>query len=237
MILRLFKTWEHIPALQGVSRTVSLAASRLASFGIIVVCLVTLFAGSAMMSFGQQMEEFHDIQTAFISTLIVITTGEASIYEKQYLIDPLFASIWHWLLIAVMWVVCLNLVLCILVDAYTEAMTSTQNQGNVPSLFMQAQDLAEYYLGILGVQRVVQAPVLYAQQLTKGRPWKGDAKCEPEADADGERKDHEFQLTREASALVVENVPSPHSAADTGRTAAPISRMEDTPIFAATLEA
>ena len=121
MIFLMFKTWDGIPAMQGVSATVLNASARLFSFGIILMCLLTLFAGGAMLAFGQQMDEFHTFPNAFLTTLIVMTTGSEETYELQRDIDPFIASVWHWLLVCIMYVVCLNLLLCILVDAYGES--------------------------------------------------------------------------------------------------------------------
>merc|ERR1719498_156289 len=95
MVFLMFKTWDHIPSLRGVSATLVNASSRLYSFGVIVLCLVTLFAGSAMLGFGQQMEEYHTFSNALVTTLIVVATGTEEIHEVQYSIDPLLASLWY----------------------------------------------------------------------------------------------------------------------------------------------
>jgi hypothetical protein len=148
MIFLMFKTWDGIPAMQGVSATVLNASSRLFSFGIILMCLLTLFAGAAMLAFGQQMEEFHTFSNSFLTTLIVMTTGSEEVYENQLEIDQLLASLWHWLLVCIMYVVCLNLLLCILVDAYGESraqLAETVKDMVVPTLYEQSVDTALYY--------------------------------------------------------------------------------------------
>ena len=147
MIFLMFKTWDGIPAMQGVSATVLNASARLFSFGIIIVCLLTLFAGGAMLAFGQQMEEFHTFSDAFLSTLIVMTSGSEDIYQIQLEIDQLLASLWHWLLVGIMYVVCLNLLLCILVDAYGESRAQRAELDKdhiLPTLYEQSVDTAWY---------------------------------------------------------------------------------------------
>jgi hypothetical protein len=147
MIFLMFKTWDGIPAMQGVSATLLNASSRLFSFGIILLCLLTLFAGAAMLAFGQQMEQFHTFADAFVTTLIVMTTGSESIYEVQLEIDPLLASLWHWLLVCIMYVVCLNLLLCILVDAYGESKAQRAEMDEdfvIPTLYEQSLDTFFY---------------------------------------------------------------------------------------------
>ena len=148
IIFLMFKTWDGIPAMQGVSATISNASSRLFSFMIILVCLISLFSGGAMLAFGQQMEQFHTFANSFVTTLIVISTGTEDIYEDQLEIDPLLASIWHWLLVCIMYVVCLNLVLCILVDAYGESQAQRQEREakneHLPTLYEQTVDTLWY---------------------------------------------------------------------------------------------
>jgi hypothetical protein len=147
MIFLMFKTWDGIPAMQGVSATVINASARLFSFGIIIICLLTLFAGGAMLAFGQQMEEFHTFVDAFLSTLIVMTSGSEDIYRVQLEIDKTLASLWHWLLVGIMYVVCLNLLLCILVDAYGESRVQRAELDRdhiLPTLYEQGVDAAYY---------------------------------------------------------------------------------------------
>merc|ERR1712118_444209 len=110
---------------------------------MILTCLVCLFAGAGMLAFGQQMEEFHSFPLSVISTMIVMTTGSAHYYPTQYEIDPVFACLWHWMLMTTMWVVCLNIILCILVDSYAEAKAKMLEEedayeGAMPSLVDQS---------------------------------------------------------------------------------------------------
>ena len=83
MIFQLFKIWDDIPAMQGVSATIRAAGPGLFSFGIIFISLLTVFAGSAMLAFGHQMEEFHNFYLAVKTTLIVMTTAATEVYDKQ----------------------------------------------------------------------------------------------------------------------------------------------------------
>ena len=147
MIFLMFKTWDGIPAMQGVSASIRNASARLLSFGIILVFLITLFAGSAMLAFGTHMEEFHSFSDAFVTTLVIIATGTEDVYEAQFEIDPALASTWHWLLVCIMYVVCLNLVLCILVDAYAQTQVDrdeAEKDSHMPTLPEQCSDTAYY---------------------------------------------------------------------------------------------
>ena len=147
IIVLMFKTWDDIPAMRGVQTTIVNASSRLFSFGIIIMCLITLFAGGAMLAFGLQMEEFHTFSDSVVTTLIVLSTGSEEIYGVQFSIDPLLASLWHWLVVSIMYVVCLNLVLCILVDAYAESQAQRaemEKEMHMPTLYEQCIDAALY---------------------------------------------------------------------------------------------
>ena len=102
-----------------------------------------------MLAFGLQMEEFHTFSDAVVTTLIVLSTGSEGIYQVQFSIDPLLASLWHWLVVGIMYVVCLNLVLCILVDAYAESQaqrSEMEKEMHMPTLYEQCADTALYCL-------------------------------------------------------------------------------------------
>lgn len=147
MIFEFFKIWDGIPALYGVSSTISIAGEGLMSFSLVLGCLVTLFAGAAMLAFGQKVTAFHDMSSAIIQTLILMSSGDPEVYTMLLELNPLIASIWYWLLICVMYLVCLNLVLCILVDAYAEANTMVLNHDDhIPTLLEQGSDTAKHLL-------------------------------------------------------------------------------------------
>mmetsp|Transcript_56874 Transcript_56874/g.106822 ORF Transcript_56874/g.106822 Transcript_56874/m.106822 type:complete len:727 (-) Transcript_56874:173-2353(-) len=143
IIFMMLKTWENIPSLRGISATLYFASSRLVPLGVIVSCFVCVFAGAGMLAFGQQLEEFHDFTTAVVTTLVAFTT-ESEVYGKQFAINPLTASVWHWLLVCIMSVICLHLVLCILVESYGEAAQYADDDKSNLSLFEQGVDTAKY---------------------------------------------------------------------------------------------
>ncbi|KAJ8613242.1 hypothetical protein CTAYLR_004539 [Chrysophaeum taylorii] len=94
LISRLFEVaWDGIPGYESVSTTLEVAKGRLLFFGgVIFGCLVLVFAGGGMLAFGQQLHEFHTYSNSIVSTLIVITTGDADLYEKQHIVDPFLAN-------------------------------------------------------------------------------------------------------------------------------------------------
>jgi hypothetical protein len=94
--------------------TIKVAGARLLSFSLIYIAISFLFAGAGMIAFGVQMAEFHGFVSSFMTTVIVSATGINDIYKKQHLIKEFMASVWHWSFICVMYVICLNLIHCIL---------------------------------------------------------------------------------------------------------------------------
>jgi len=142
MIFEFFKVLEGIPALKRVADTLALAGSPLMSFSLVLGILLSLFAGAGMLAFGQKMEGFHSMYDSMVSTLIIMTTGDANIYNEQYAISPFIATIWYWLLVTIMYLVCLRLILCILMDAYGEA--SEDDMVDDTSLFEQGLDTLTY---------------------------------------------------------------------------------------------
>lgn len=120
MVGRLFRAWNGIPLYKSVSQTIMNASSRLVSFAVIFAFLVLVFSGCGMLAFGQQLVEFHTFSSSVVATLIIISTGDADLYQRQRLVDPFLANLWHWILIMVLNVVCLNLLLAVLVQSYSE---------------------------------------------------------------------------------------------------------------------
>jgi hypothetical protein len=112
-------------------------------------CLLSLFAGAGIIVFGSQMEEFSDFPAALRTTAIVFATADTGTYEHQNQIDPWAATIWHWLLMAVMFFTLMNMVLAVLVDAYTDAMEAMKASPTTSLLEVTRHSLAYYAARIL----------------------------------------------------------------------------------------
>jgi len=121
IVFRIFKLCNEVHALRNITMTVSMAMSKLVAFGLIVALLVAIFAGAGLLAYGPELEEFHTYPEAIITTLVVMSTGDDTVYNKMFEVDPILSSFWHWLLITIVWLVGLKIILCILVDAYAEA--------------------------------------------------------------------------------------------------------------------
>ena len=75
IVFRIFKLCNQVHALRNITMTVSMAMSKLVSFGLIVALLVAIFAGAAMLAYGPELEEFHTYPEAIVTTLVVMSTG------------------------------------------------------------------------------------------------------------------------------------------------------------------
>ena len=140
---------QGIPALNGLATTIEIALVRLSGLLIAMFCLLSLFAGAGIIVFGSQMEEFSDFPAALRTTAIVFATADTSTYEHQNQIDPWAATIWHWLLMAVMFFTLMNMVLAVLVDAYTDAMEAMKASPTTSLLEVTRHSLAYYAARIL----------------------------------------------------------------------------------------
>jgi predicted nucleic acid-binding protein len=134
-------TWIDIPALRVVAQTLKVTLKNLAGFGVILCCLVGLFAASGMLMFGQVMDQFHTFQESVITTLIVFFTANTAVYMEQRKISEIFAALWMILMIIIMFFVVVNMVLAIIVDAYQEAL-ECRSPHDV-SLLQTAMDSAQ----------------------------------------------------------------------------------------------
>jgi hypothetical protein len=122
LLTRFLKTWQDIPALRVVAVTLALTLKRMASFGIIMIILLCLFAGSGMLMFGQILEEFHTFYYSVVTCAIIFCTADMTVYKKQQIADPVAAAVWTILFILVMYFILINMILAIIVEAYEEAM-------------------------------------------------------------------------------------------------------------------
>mmetsp|Transcript_45200 Transcript_45200/g.130937 ORF Transcript_45200/g.130937 Transcript_45200/m.130937 type:complete len:607 (+) Transcript_45200:53-1873(+) len=124
-LLRYFQVWEGIPAFAVVTKTLSISAHRIGAVATSTAILLILFAGSAMLTYGAQLEEFHSIEYALQETAVIAMTGDPGAYSRMLAVDPVFAACWYWSLIAIVFMVVLNMVLGVLVDAASAAGTDT----------------------------------------------------------------------------------------------------------------
>jgi len=125
-LARYFQVWKGIPAFAVVTKTLALSAHRVGAVLTTTGVLLVLFSGTAMLTYGAQLEEFHCVQCALQETAIIAMTGEPGLYSRMTAVDPLFSALWYWSLIAIVFMVVLNMVLGVLVDAAISAGSNTQ---------------------------------------------------------------------------------------------------------------
>jgi len=147
-LLRYFRVWEGIPALAVVTKTLSISAQRVGALLTSTVILLILFSGAAMLTYGAQLKAFHCVECAVQETAIIAMTGDPEVYASMYSIDPAFAAIWYWSLIAVVYMVVLNMMLGVLVDAASAAGSDTP-VGLFEQLYMTMRSSVQCLLSLL----------------------------------------------------------------------------------------
>ncbi|KAJ1454484.1 hypothetical protein M885DRAFT_618063 [Pelagophyceae sp. CCMP2097] len=124
VLLRFLRSWTNIPALRVIAVTLFATVRKLASVGIIIICLIVVFAGAGMLMFGQVLQEFHTFKEAAVTTILIFFTADVTVYQKQREVDELSAALWNFLVFAILFFVMVNMVLAIIVEAYEEASKS-----------------------------------------------------------------------------------------------------------------
>jgi len=142
-----FKVWEGIPSLASVKDTLAIAFNRLIALFFAGGVFLGLFASVGMLLFGHRLEEFSSFEAAAVNTALAVVAVDSAIYEKQAEIDPVFAAVWFWPLMFIMFVVLLNMVLGVLVDAASTA--ASQPVGHSISLKSQAKRTAQHYIDLV----------------------------------------------------------------------------------------
>ena len=121
VLVRLLKVWTNIPALRVVAITLANALKRLATFAIIVISLVGIFAGAGYLLFGHILDEFHSFGEACVTTLVTVFSADPGVYAKMRRVDEVAAAIWNLLVFSLFGMTVVNMVLAIIVDAYEDA--------------------------------------------------------------------------------------------------------------------
>ena len=119
LMLRFFKAFLGQPRLAIITRTFAVAASDLFHFFIVFVCLFFTFVFAGMFIFGQHLYNYHSVHTA-MATAFNALTGEYE-WEEVEAVDLNLAIIWWWVFMLLMYLVVLNMLLAIVLNAYNTA--------------------------------------------------------------------------------------------------------------------
>jgi len=116
-MLRLFKSFAAQQRLAIVTATLSRASQDILHFAIVFLSVFVCMMVNSVLFFGQDVQEFVSVPRAF-HTCFRAMMGDWD-WHKMMEIGYFKAQIWFWLFLIVMVLILLNMMLAIIMDAYT----------------------------------------------------------------------------------------------------------------------
>merc|ERR1712032_528904 len=117
LMLRLLKSFRAQPRLAVVTHTLELASQDIVHFSIVFCSIYVCMAVNSLLFFGQDIEEFSTFIRA-IHTCFLVLFGDWD-WPAMQQIGYLWACVWFWLFLLLMFLVLLNIMLAIIMEAYT----------------------------------------------------------------------------------------------------------------------
>mmetsp|Transcript_92812 Transcript_92812/g.199050 ORF Transcript_92812/g.199050 Transcript_92812/m.199050 type:complete len:871 (-) Transcript_92812:18-2630(-) len=130
VMLRLFKSFHAQPRLAVVTNTLITASQDMLHFFIVFFSVYFCMAVNSVLLFGQDVESFATLDRAII-TCFRAMFGDWD-WTRMKEVGLLSASLWFWIFLIVIVVLLLNMLLAILMDAYSEVKSHTENAQTLP---------------------------------------------------------------------------------------------------------
>jgi len=115
---RLFKSFHAQPRLAIVTKTLERATEDLIHFGIVFFCVFFCLVVNSILFFGQDIEGFTTLPRA-VNSCFRAMFGDWD-FGMMAEIGLLKAQIWFWSFMLIMVLILLNMLLAVIMDAYTE---------------------------------------------------------------------------------------------------------------------
>jgi len=116
--MRFFKVFALQPRLGVVTATLRLSFVDIIHFFMVFAAIFLVFCTSAMIIFGQEMEDFTNFGRCVTSVFRIIT-GDYDLEEMMRVSRPQTA-VWYWCFTWLVNLIMLNMLLAIVMDVYTE---------------------------------------------------------------------------------------------------------------------
>jgi len=168
LVSRLFKAFAAQPRLSLVTRTGASVSTDLVHFGLVFFSVFGLFTMSAMILFGQDLADFSNFNRA-ADSMFHILIGDFS-WEEMKEVGRLPASIWFWTFMILMSQVMLNMLLAVVMDAYTEVRGAIGSHAE--TLWSQASEIWRRYRELKAGKRISLDYVLSCIDPTTGSRYK-----------------------------------------------------------------
>lgn len=136
VMLRLFKSFAAQPRLAVVTATLTHAGQDMLHFFIVFMSVYVCMAVNSVLFFGQDVEEFSTIDRA-IHTCFRAMFGDWD-WPSMQEIGRVQAGVWFWIFMMIMVIILLNMLLAILMDAYTAVKESA---ANAQTLIQQIKEM------------------------------------------------------------------------------------------------
>lgn len=120
VMLRLLKSFDAQPRLSVVTRTLYTATVDILHFFIVISCVYLCLALNALMVFGQDMQEFATLDRALFSSFRAMFGDWDWPSMEKVGAGRLIASMWMWTFQIIVVVLLVNMLLAIILDAYSE---------------------------------------------------------------------------------------------------------------------
>jgi len=132
VMMRLFKSFDAQPRLSVVTRTLYKATPGMVHFSIVFASVYICMVVNGVLLFGQNTEEFADFFRGFFTAFRVMFGDWDWVAMKEVGRYP-WAVPWFWLFMMTIAVVLLNMLLAILMDAYTEVKNDIEDAQTLPT--------------------------------------------------------------------------------------------------------
>jgi hypothetical protein len=131
VMMRLFKSFDAQPRLAVVTRTLYLAAPGIVHFSIVFASVYICMAVNGVLLFGQNTEAFADFWRGFYTCFRVMFGDWDWVAMKE--VGRQWALPWFWIFNMMIAVILLNMLLAILMDAYTEVKNDISDAQTLPT--------------------------------------------------------------------------------------------------------
>jgi hypothetical protein len=129
LVLRLFKAFQAQPRLSIVTRTLMQCSTDVAHFTVVFGAVFCCLAIMGMALFGREIEDFCTFSRAF-TTCFVILMGDFDV-NAMYEVGRPMATLWFSVFMIMVLLIMLNMLLAIIMDAYSEVKANVQNSDTL----------------------------------------------------------------------------------------------------------
>jgi len=137
IVSRFFKAFSSQPRLAMVTNTLSKAGVDIIHFGIVFLTVFVIFAVSALILYGQEMDEFANFSRALHNVFLALI-GDFD-WDAMTRVGRPQSYLWFWSFVWLLNLVMLNMLLAIIMDVYTDVKGSIGNDAE--TLWSQSREI------------------------------------------------------------------------------------------------